>query len=450
MTLKCASLKAIIPETKKVAMCSKAPYALLIVLVFFASCNNEHTRQSQSIVAFTSDSLSFDNILNKDISIFVQDENVMSFNESQNSSISISLLDIARQCKDKNEVALQALKSNNTLQIKVVIENEIDTIYKYNIFPYYDADVAFSISGSCAPLISKFSNPTQLVDIKKWLFMRKEYLNDEEISLLAGLVNQLSKTNTIEYVTNSTMPVICGATPLKYNVSSSIVSDYYILYACTAAEEIEEFVADVISNNFASCSKTLDGAMNCWQNDRTSGYKCICLVAINNDWSYKIQPLGLIAVDNAPPAFNPSLDEDNVSSIEFPNNVTVVLPSSKPQINGYCDVSIINSDGNGVECNVSFRVVFAGDVKSVTVKRTKRLSYPLVHKVENKVVDLTDKMSPYTFTYMLHLSDGDNYIPIIIEDNHGNKREFELNSRVQSVRRGAPSVNIDNNININP
>lgn len=85
-------------------MCSK-PYALLIVLVFFASCNNEHTEQPQSIVAFTSDSLSFDNILNKDISISVQDENVMSFNESQNSSISISLLDIARQCKDKNEVA---------------------------------------------------------------------------------------------------------------------------------------------------------------------------------------------------------------------------------------------------------------------------------------------------------------------------------------------------------
>ena len=50
---------------------------------------------------------------------------------------------------------------------------------------------------------------------------------------------------------------------------------------------------------------------------------------------------------------------------------------------------------------------------------------------------------------MLHLSGGDNYIPIVIEDNHGNKREFELNEKAEFVWRDAPSVNIDNNININ-
>ena len=49
---------------------------------------------------------------------------------------------------------------------------------------------------------------------------------------------------------------------------------------------------------------------------------------------------------------------------------------------------------------------------------------------------------------MLHLTDGDNYIPIIVEDNHGNKREFEINERAKFVRNDAPSINIDNNINI--
>lgn len=92
-------------------------------------------------------------------------------------------------------------------------------------------------------------------------------------------------------------------------------------------------------------------------------------------------------------------------------------------------------------------VSFAGDVKSVTVKRTKKLS-SWEHRVENKVIDLTGKSSPYTFTYMLHFTDGDNHIPIIVEDNHGNKREFELNVNAEFVRTDVPSIDIDNNINI--
>ena len=40
------------------------------------------------------------------------------------------------------------------------------------------------------------------------------------------------------------------------------------------------------------------------------------------------------------------------------------------------------------------------------------------------------------------------YIPIIIEDNHGNKRELELNVRAEFVRTDVPSIDIDNNINI--
>ena len=52
------------------------------------------------------------------------------------------------------------------------------------------------------------------------------------------------------------------------------------------------------------------------------------------------------------------------------------------------------------------------------------------------------------FTMMLHLEDGDNFIPVVIEDNHGNKTEFELNERATFTRSNAPSINIDNNVNI--
>lgn len=422
-----------------------------MLLICCSSCNNGNTasRHPKSVIRFTTDTLSIDNISNKNISISVQKEKVISMVGCKENAISLSLLDVIRKCKDKNEIALQALKNNNALQIKVVVENEIDTVYNYNISPYYDEDAIFSISGKCAPLVSKFSNPTQTVDIKKWLFRKKEHLDNANIHLLHGLVNQLSKTNTIEYVTNSTIPVIHSFSGLKYNVNSSIVADYYVLYACSSTKEIEEFVEDVISNDFDLCSKVLGGGMDCYRKSNSNGYKCICLVAINSDWSYKIQPLGLIAIDNLAPVTSLSSYEGDVSSIKFPNNVIVFFPSNKPQINGVCDVLITNSSGNGIECNVSFQITFAGDVKSVTVKRTKKLCYDSwTHKIENKVIDLTGKSSPYTFTYMLHLTDGDNYIPIIIEDNHGNKREFELNERAEFVRNNAPSINIDNNINI--
>ncbi len=425
--------------------------SLMILLICCSSCNNGNTasKQSKPTIGFTTDTLSIDNVSNKKLSIFVQDEIVMSFDRNQENSISMPLLDVVRKCKDKNETALCALKNNKALQIKIVVENELDTICNYNLSPYYEEDVISSISGQCAPLVSKFSNPTQKIDIKKWLFRKKEHLDDENIHLLCGLVNQLSRTNMTEYITNSTIPIIHSFSGLKYNVISSIVADYYVLYACSSTKEIDEFVEDVISNDFDLCVKTLNGRMECYRQSESNGYKCICLVAINKDWSYKIQPLGLIAIDNLPPTTALSSYEGDVSAIKFPNNVTVLFPQDKPQINGLCDVSITNSAGNGIECNVSFRIVFAGDVKSVTVKRTKKLCYDSwTHKVENKVIDLAGKSSPYTFTYMLHLTDGDNFIPVIIEDNHGNKREFELNERAEFVRNDVPSINIDNNISI--
>ena len=47
-----------------------------------------------------------------------------------------------------------------------------------------------------------------------------------------------------------------------------------------------------------------------------------------------------------------------------------------------------------------------------------------------------------------NILNGTNYIPVVIEDNHGNKTEFELNERASFTRSNAPSINIDNNVNI--
>lgn len=436
-----------------------------LLLICCSSCNNNSISKTAtnnslskiSQITFTDDTLSLSNVTNKNVSIFVENTNVFLRTNTKESFITLSFLDLARKCEDINEIAFKALKNYNSLKIKVVVENEIDTTYNYNIVPYYDNDAVFTISGKCAPLDSKYSNPTQTVDIKKWLFRKKEHLDNDNVHLLSGLINQLSKKEITEYTTNTALPVIHSFSGLKYNVKSSIVADHYVLFACSSKEEIEEFVEDIISNDFDLCSKTLGGGMNCYRKANSNGYKCICLVAINNDWSYKIQPLGLVAIDNMAPASSFLFIKDtssisyarDISSIDFSNNIRVLFPSDKPKINGFCHVEITNSAGNGVECNVSFRVKFEGDVKSVTVKRTKELCHPLVHKIENKVIDLTGKSSPFTFTYMLHLTEGDNYIPIVVEDNHGNKSMFELNENAEFVRNKSQNIYFNNDIRIN-
>ena len=64
------------------------------------------------------------------------------------------------------------------------------------------------------------------------------------------------------------------------------------------------------------------------------------------------------------------------------------------------------------------------------------------------MIALSGKTSPYRFTYDLHLVDGDNIVPIIVEDNHGNTSRYEINIPARFERRNSPDVNIENNIDI--
>ena len=78
----------------------------------------------------------------------------------------------------------------------------------------------------------------------------KEFLNDDQVRLFSGLLNQLSKSKTTDYITNDQMPVLHSFAGIKYNVKSNIEGDYFVLYACQSSKDIEEFVEDVVANNF--------------------------------------------------------------------------------------------------------------------------------------------------------------------------------------------------------
>ena len=81
-------------------------------------------------------------------------------------------------------------------------------------------------------------------------------------------------------------------------------ADHYVLFAASSEKEIKDFVEEVVSNNYELTSKTLSGGMKCFRKMESDGYKCITLVGINDDWSYQVVPLGLVAIDNTPPTLS--------------------------------------------------------------------------------------------------------------------------------------------------
>lgn len=428
-------------------MVNRIYLTLIASILFLVSCtSNQEKSQEAPSITITKDSVLISNTSDKQykLAICISNENILSEDVVKNKSL--SLLELARKCSDKRELALSAVKNDNKIPINIKLAESIDTLVYYTIEPYNEEETLFSISGQCAPLVSKLSSASRSVDLKKWLFRKKAHLDEEQVKMFTGVVNQLARSKSTEYVTNSSMPVLHNFAGIKYNVHTNMEGEYFVLFAAKSSKEIDKFVEEVVAHDFELCSKSSTGKMSCYRDVNSNGYMCISLIAIKKDWSYKIQPLGLVAIDNVVLSQG---NEANITSFNFPNNVKVLLPEDKPEIFGSCSVRSASGGGNGIECNVSFHIIQSGDIKSITVKRTKKLCYDSwTHKVENRIVYTKDIGSMHSFTMMLHLEDGDNFIPVVIEDNHGNKTEFELNERATFTRSNAPSINIDNNVNI--
>lgn len=417
-------------------------FCVLIIGLFTSSCQNQKSENTR--VSLKNDSIHYSSVKEIPISIKVNDIDI--YNEVVN-QLNESLIALVKTSNaDKRDIALIASKNDNFLPIRITIGESIDTTFNVGIEPYFPTDDEdFSISGNCAQLTSVFAYSDNSVDMKKWLFKRREHLSEEQIRNTIGLYNELSKSKYTELSTAQNIPVIKSFAGLSYKVSSTNKADYYILYACSSPSEIEDFVSEIIANDFELCSNTIDLPLNCFRISNSSGYKCICLIAIDKDWKYSIEPLALIAIDNVAPSRN-SIDDKNIDQMIFPNNIKVLFPKDKPDIYGYADVSISNWDGNGVSCNCTFNLRHSGDVSKVVIHRRGSLAKWLSR--QDKTIVLSEVSNPYRFTYELHFEDGDNLIPVSVYDNHGNVTEFDLNINAQFVRTDTHDINIENDINV--
>lgn len=422
--------------------------AILVSLCY--SCAFNPTRAE---VSYANGTINVSNVSSNNTVISISVCGKLALDTVCTSSLSLSILDaIDRSSLDKIELAAYATEHNNTLPVQVKIGKQVDS-FGISLSPYYPQQTQSSIEGKCAPLTPKLLDSDKSMNVKKWLYKHKKRFTDDQITNLMGIMNKLSVNSIGCYVPVTDIPILKSLSNITYRVNSAIEADYYVLYACENEEEIDEFVGDVVVNDFKQCTTSLKNSMFCFTKKYLAGYKCICLLAINKDWNYTIEPLAWVAIDTQAP-INP--DTDNIidlfhhdikpDTIYFSNGKTVLPPRFALNLWGKASVSILHWDGNGISCNCTFSIKSFGDVTSVTIVRENKLAKYL--SKERKKIYLIPSDTPYTFIYDLHFEDGDNIIPIEVEDFAGNVTKQAITVRAKFVRTNSNDVYIDNNITV--
>ena len=368
--------------------------------------------------------------------------------------------------QNRKEIALEAAKNDYTHEIRIRINEGFDKTFSYRQQITEIPDDKISFTGFGAPLVKKSRKTSFDNELRVWLYRRNEHLDEKLFNTFSQIYTELSLTGDNEYVPVGNIPIVHDIDGYKFKIKSDIQADYYAVVACQNQAYINQFVERAVGNNFASLSTSLSAPLPCHYRKGTSGYRNIFLLCINKDWSYKQIPIATFALDNSAPEhilYNPSgysgfiLHEAPSShepgALVYNNRIKVLYPSNRPRVYGRASVAVINWNGNGLECNVTFRVEFSGDAKSVTIQRRGDLCYreyggTYYFRQEDKVIYAKEHKGPYTFTYKMHFDDGDNIIPVIVEDYNGNKHKGSITIRAKFVRSNAPSINIDNNIDI--
>lgn len=372
----------------------------------------------------------------------------------------------------RKEMALDAAKNDCLYEIRLLINDVLDTTFTYRQSFTDIQDDNTTFTGFGAPLVRKNKREDFGKELRVWLYRKHEHLDDSIFECFRKIYAELSLTGDNEYIPMGNIPVVHDIDGCRYKINCDVQADYYAVVACQNQAYINQYIEQLVGNNFDGVSTSLLSPLPCHYKKGTTGYKNVFLLCINKDWSYKQIPVATFALDNSAP--NASFyDASSVSyrrsryyypseknstpkepaSLSYNNRIKVIYPSNKPKIFGDASVSVTNWDGNGVECNVTFRVELSGDAKSATIQRHGELCYYNKYlgyhfKPEDKVIYAKDHNGPYKFTYKMHFDNGDNIIPVIVEDYNGNKHKGSITINAEFVRSDAPSINIDNNIDI--
>lgn len=442
--------------------CLKTISRISIIMIIGTSlvcCTINGNKGKQSIayndfdVKVIGDSIAIKGIKNKPQTISISFNDGLHYDKYVSSDKPFSILDVIKtREEDFYNVSYLFATNDGAVPLRLTISSALDTTVLYRM-PVYESTqcVARIVQGDAANLSTVTDASNSEADITKWLFRNNlGNIGESRIRQMKAYLHEFYKSGSTEYMAIEPIPVVDKLNNHRYRISSDMQSDNYYLLGCKSDRVINSLVEKMISNQFEGAVHSLSQPLSCYVQKDVSGIVCLFLIGINKDWSYQIMPVGLVCVDSIKPGLNLlSLLEDteSTSEIEITKIASkIVFPKSLPQINGFASLDTKDWGGNGLSANVNFSVTFGGDVKSITLIRDGSLAKWIGKGT--KVIDLQQKNSPYVFSYEIHVEDGDNYIPVIIEDLRGNKTEFKFNVAAELTQNDNPQIDIYNDINI--
>lgn len=371
------------------------------------------------------------------------------------------------------EIAYLLLTNNGSLTVSL---ESNDSSYS---FPYTHqiAEHSTGLFVSCnspyiLPLCKKGEVKYSEAQIKKWLYINNLQISPSDISKMKGIADGLNPLSNGVLVgqPGKEISILKDLKGQRFNVRSNVKADYYYLFAANNYNEINDFVADVVSIDYQNSSRTLNTPLSCYRGKNSRGLLCVFLIGLNKDWSKEILPVGLVYLDQkAPSIINKgqrkmtsaeALAERMVGSSRANSNSTIHLDIDsiisdaidkmpkmsfselgltieRPSCSSWGRGSLTVSNGHFVGNTVNFNLEFWGDVYKLVVE---------LGQTKQELV-LSGKSSPYTYNCWLPLNIGDNNILITVYDKLGNSSS--TNYYISMVRiNDEPSIYIDNEINV--
>lgn len=267
---------------------------VLMTLAYFILCHTLICIDGKTISA---NPLSSDCKLQIEIEGELNNYIVLSKNIKSKSKVNIEK--VLRKYIEKREeskdykVAYIALKNDGNIKITARMGILLRS-FNYQINTEEPQYPQASIKGKCAKLKPITNDISQLKNIRMWLFRKKIRLDEEMIYEMAKFHGRMKMCNYTYQVKNKVYSFGTFLSGYEYKVDCDVKSDFYGLVAAANASDISHYVEDVIGSNFKNMKTDLMEPLYCEIDFDRKVYRIITLVCLNEDWSYKIVPLGVL------------------------------------------------------------------------------------------------------------------------------------------------------------
>ena len=367
------------------------------------------------------------------------------------------------------KIAYKMAMQNGNLTIRLFMQNEFDTTFV--IHKEYTSPKQYNTHATgCnyAKIIPNTDFITNAPKVRKWLYKKNiKNIPDSIIERIIGynqVLKQLEDGRT-EYITFQDIFTVQDKTPIistneqrplpQLYVESDMQADHYYLFWASDDSELNYLIEWQCTNNFDKGCTNLPSKLKSYRANSNSGTYCIFLVGINNDWGTQVCPIGLVCIDNESPEnyskpllYNIGDTSEGYALIFIKHGIKILVPHDKSaRFSGGATISWGSFEGHGNVLRIPYTFNWWGDVRYIRIINERTSDWDSFLTASKTIVIDTHKyQSPHKATFNTYLPNtGDNYLPLELEDERGNKSTYTINITTHRVNQN-PQISIDNNI----